>query len=93
MSDGSARGKETWFEPSASFPLCKGPVMSFRPYTQPAPKAYCLKSKVPGVALVKPRTFALGMFQFYSLLFLAKPLPTASDENSQDESVSEALTQ
>jgi len=91
MSDGSARGKETWFEPSASFPLC--PVMSFHPCTQPTPRACRLKSKVPGVALVKPRTFALGLFQFYSLLFLAKPLPTASDENSQDESVLEALTQ
>lgn len=49
--------------------------------------------EVPGAALVKPRTLAPGMFRFYSLLFLAKPLAAASDESSQDESISEALTQ
>lgn len=32
--------------------------------------------EVPGAALVKPRTLAPGMFRFYSLLFLAKPLQT-----------------
>lgn len=50
-------------------------------------------AEVPGNALANARTFAQGMFRFSSPLFLAKPLPTASDENSQDESVSEALTQ
>lgn len=92
MGDGAARcGK--WLPPSASFQCCKRSSDELPPQLQDLSEIIPFRVEVPGAAFVKRRTLAQGMFRFYSLLFLAKLLPKASDENSQDESISEALTQ